>query len=46
MDYTLIKPNGEEMKFYLRKVAELYQSIYGGRIVGRPELKLVDKLAA
>jgi hypothetical protein len=46
MNYTLIKPNGTEMKFYLRSVAEMYQTIYGGRIVGVPELKLVDKLAA
>jgi hypothetical protein len=48
MDYTLIKPNGTEMKFYLLSVAELYQSINGGRILyqGRPMLKLVDKLAA
>jgi hypothetical protein len=48
MDYTLIKPTGTEMKFYLQGMAELYQSIYGGRILykGRPMLKLVDKLAA
>lgn len=46
MNYTLIKPNGTEMKFYLRAVAELYQQINGGRIVGVPELRLVDRLAA
>jgi hypothetical protein len=46
MNYTLIKPNGTEMKFYLRAVAELYQKINGGRIVGVPELKVVDTLAA
>ena len=46
MQYTLIKPDGTEMKFYLRAVAELYQTINGGRIVGQPQLKLVDKLAA
>jgi hypothetical protein len=46
MNYTLIKPDGTEMKFYIRSVAELYLSIHGGRIVGKPELKLVDKLAA
>ena len=48
MEYTLIKPNGTEMKFYLLEMAELYQSIYGGRILykDRPMLKLVDKLAA
>lgn len=46
MNYTLIKPNGEEMKFYLRSVAEMYCTIYGGRVVGKPELKLVDRLAA
>ena len=46
MEYTLIMPDGREMKFYLRAVAELYQQINGGRIVGKPQLKLVDKLAA
>jgi hypothetical protein len=46
MNYTLIKPNGTEQKFFLRSVAELYQQIHGGRIVGVPELKLVDRLAA
>lgn len=46
MNYTLIKPDGTEMKFYLRSVAELYQRIDGGRIVGPPQLKLVDRLAA
>jgi hypothetical protein len=46
MEYTLIKPNGTEMQFYLRVMAELYQRINGGRIVGPPSLKLVDRLAA
>ena len=48
MEYSLIKPNGTEMKFYLLEMAEMYQTIYGGRILfrGRPMLKLVDKLAA
>ena len=46
MEYTLILPNGQKMQFYVRSVAEMYQRIKGGRIVGRPELKLVDKRAA
>ena len=46
MQYTLIMPNGKQMQFYLREVAELYQSINGGRIVGRPDLKLVAQKAA
>jgi hypothetical protein len=46
MPYTLIMENGREMKFYLRSVAELYQRINGGRLVGPPDLKLVDKIAA
>lgn len=46
MNYTLILPSGRQMQFYLRSVAELYQTINGGRIVGRPDLKLVDKRAA
>jgi hypothetical protein len=46
MPYTLIKPNGTRMQFYLRSVAEMYQTIYGGHIIGRPDLRLVDRLAA
>ena len=46
MNYTLILPSGREMKFYIRSAAELYQRLNGGRIVGVPELKLVDTLAA
>jgi hypothetical protein len=46
MEYTVIYPNGTAQKFYIRSVAEMYALINGGRIVGRPELKLVDKLAA
>ena len=46
MEYTVVYPNGTSMKFYLRSVAEMYAKINGGRLVGPPELKLVDKLAA
>jgi hypothetical protein len=46
MEYTVIYPNGTQQKFYVRSVAELYARINGGRVVGKPELKLVDKLAA
>lgn len=46
MEYTVIYPNGSSQKFYIRSVAEMYAQIRGGRVVGRPELKLVDKLAA
>jgi hypothetical protein len=46
MQYTLIKPNGTEIKFCIRAAADLYQTIYGGRVVGKPQLILVDKLAA
>ena len=46
MEYTVIYPNGSSQKFYIRAVAEMYASINGGRVVGRPELKLVDRLAA
>jgi len=46
MEYTVVYPNGSEQKFYIRSVAELYATIHQGRVVGRPELKLVDKLAA
>ena len=46
MQYTVIYPNGTEQKFYLREVAEMYATIYSGRVVGKPQLVLVDKLAA
>ena len=49
MMYTLIKPSGERMQFYVESVAEMYQRIYGGVVLknnGQPHLKLVDKLAA
>lgn len=46
MSYTLITPNGTEHRFFIRVVAELYQSINGGRIVGDLQLKLVDTVTA
>lgn len=46
MDYTVIYPNGTQQQFYVRSVAEMYAAINGGRVVGKPQLKLVDKLAA
>jgi len=46
MEYTVIYPSGQQQKFYIRSVAELYARLNGGRIVGRPDLKLVDKRAA
>ena len=46
MPYTVVYPNGQAEKFHIRAVAEMYAAIRGGRIVGPPELKLVDKRAA
>jgi len=46
MSYTVIYPNGRQQQFYIRSVAEMYAKTHGGRLVGKPELKLVDKLAA
>ena len=46
MAYTVVYPNGTEQKFYIRSVAEMYAQIRGGRVVGKPQLILVDKLAA
>lgn len=46
MAYTVIYPNGTQQQFYIRSVADMYAKINGGRLVGPPELKLVDKLAA
>lgn len=33
MQYTLITASGKIMQFYLRPVAELYQTIYGGQVI-------------
>ena len=46
MAYTVIYPNGRQQQFYIRSVAEMYARINGGRVVGKPQLILVDKLAA
>ena len=46
MAYTVIYPNGTQQKFYVRSVAEMYARTHGGRVVGKPQLVLVDKLAA
>ncbi len=49
MEYTLIKPSGQRMQFYLESVAEMYQRIYGGVLLknnGEPCLKLVAQKAA
>ncbi len=46
MEYTVIYPSGQQQKFYVRAVAEMYAQIRGGRVVGKPQLILVDKRAA
>jgi hypothetical protein len=46
MAYTVVYPNGTQQQFYIRSVAEMYAQLRGGRVVGVPQLKLVDKLAA
>jgi hypothetical protein len=46
MAYTVVYPNGTTQQFYIRAVAEMYAQINKGRVVGKPLLKLVDKLAA
>ena len=46
MNYTVVYADGREQKFYIRDMAEMYARIYGGRVVGKPQLILVDKLAA
>ena len=33
MEYTLITRKGNICRFYVREVAELYQTVYGGVIV-------------
>ena len=46
MPYTVIYPNGTQQQFYIRSVADMYAGLRGGRVVGVPQLKLVDRLAA
>jgi hypothetical protein len=46
MEYTVVYPNGTQQQFYIRSVAEMYARTHGGRVVGKPQLILVDKLAA
>jgi hypothetical protein len=35
MEYTLITKQGRVMQFYIRSVAELYQSLNGGVIISK-----------
>jgi hypothetical protein len=46
MPYTVIYPNGTQQQFYIRSVAEMYANINGGRIVGVPQLTIVERKAA
>lgn len=46
MLFTVIYPNGTQQKFYIRSLAEMYARTHSGRVVGPPQLILVDKLAA
>lgn len=38
MRYQLITSKGVEMRFYVLKMAELYQTLYGGTIIDLLEL--------
>jgi hypothetical protein len=33
MQYTLITKNGRIMQFFVKSVAELYQTLYGGVVI-------------
>lgn len=46
MPYTLITAKGKIRTFYIRAVAEMYQTFEGGIIVSSHELKNVRLLAA
>lgn len=46
MPYTLITAKGKIMTFYVRAVAELYQTFEGGVVVSAGDLKNVRLLAA
>ena len=42
MPYTLITRKGRIMQFYVKAVAELYQSIEGGVVITQQVLETVD----
>ena len=44
MEYTLITRKGRVMQFYVKAVAELYQSIEGGVVFTQQILESVDKV--
>jgi len=46
MKYTLITRNGSIMQFYVKSVAELYQSLNGGVVFTQQVLETVDKTTA
>ena len=41
MNYTVYYTDGTMQMFYIRGMAEMNARLYGGRVVGKPELKLV-----
>ena len=41
MKYIVIYSDGTEQMFYIRGMAEMNARLYGGRVVCKPELKLV-----
>ena len=43
MEYTLITSKGRIMQFYVKSVAELYQSLNGGVVFTQQVLETVDK---
>ena len=43
MNYTLITKQGKVMTFYVKSVADLYQSLHGGVVI--TQQILVDELA-
>jgi hypothetical protein len=46
MEYTLITSKGRIMQFYVKSVAELYQSLNGGVVFTQQVLETVDKTTA
>lgn len=40
MQYTLLTKNGKIMQFFVKSVAEMYQTIYGGVVVTQQVLEV------
>jgi len=43
MSYTLVTKNGKIMQFYVKEIADLYQSLTGGVVLTQQLLETAEK---